>query len=294
MAPAGKHSLPGLAAPILFVLPYVVLLALFGLFPVVYAVALSFSTPDGAFAGIGNFLAVFSDYRFLTSLGNVGQYVVIWLVALMVIVVGLALLTHQRMPRFSKLARFAFYLPGALAGSAAVLVWMFMLDPTVSPAAPLLNAMGIETFTQSTAPGRLALIFAIVAFWTGAGGWIVIMYGALNNIPGELMEAARVDGASPLRIAWSIQLPLIKKWVAYMLIISFATGTQLFVEPQLLAAATFGGVSESWSVNQLSLIYAFQYGDFNRAAALNVGLLVIALAVAVFVISKVKLFDTEV
>jgi len=278
---------------LLFVLPYVLLLALFGLFPVGYAVALAVSTPEGGFAGVANFVAVITDYRLPDSLVNVGAYVLIWLLALMVFVVGLALLTHQRFHGFSKVARFAFYLPGALAGSAAVLVWMFMLDPTVSPAAGLLNAVGIETFTQSTAPGHLALIFAVIAFWTGAGGWIVIMYGALNNIPTDLVEAAQVDGAGPLRIAWSIQLPLIRKWVAYMLIISFATGTQLFVEPQLLASATFGGVSESWSVNQLSLIYAFQYGDFNRAAALNVGLLALALIVAVFVIGKVKLFDTE-
>jgi multiple sugar transport system permease protein len=288
-----RRARPKHLAPLLFVLPYVVLLALFGVFPVTYAVVLAVSTPKGGFAGINNFAAVIADYRLPASLANVGAYVLIWLAALMVLVVGLALLTHQRFHRFSKVARFSFYLPGALAGSASVLVWMFMLDPTVSPAASLLKGAGIETFTQSTAPGHLAFIFAVIAFWTGAGGWIVIMYGALNNIPGELIEAAQVDGANPFRIAWSIQLPLIRKWIAYMLIISFATGTQLFVEPQLLAAATFGGVSESWSVNQLSLIYAFQYGDFNRAAALNVGLLAIALALAIFVISKVKLFDTE-
>ncbi len=78
----------------------------------------------------------------------------------------------------------------------------------------------------------------MIAFWTGAGGWIVVMYGALNNIPKEVIEAARVDGAGAMRIAWSIQIPLMRKWIAYMVIMSFAGGTQLFVEPRVLAQAS--------------------------------------------------------
>ena len=74
----------------------------------------------------------------------------------------------------------------------------------------------------------------MIAFWTGAGGWIVVMYGALNTIPHDLEEAARIDGAGPLTIALRLKLPLIRKWIAYMVILSFATGTQLFVEPQLV------------------------------------------------------------
>ena len=80
----------------------------------------------------------------------------------------------------------------------------------------------------------------MIAFWTGAGGWIVVMYGALNTIPTELEEAARIDGAGPITIALRLKLPLIRKWVAYMAILSFATGTQLFVEPQLVNQASLG------------------------------------------------------
>lgn len=276
-----------------FVAPYVIVLALFGVFPVAYAFALALSRPDGSFAWFDNFTQVVTDYRFADSMIHIGQYVLIWLTAMVVIVVLLALLTHQAFARFSKVARFMYYIPGALAGAASALVWMFMLDPTVSPVAPLLRAIGIETFTQAVGPDKLPWIFALIAFWTGAGGWIVIIYGALNNIPNEVLEAARVDGASPLRIAFGIQIPMVSKWIAYMLIMSFATGTQLFVEPQLLASATFGGVSESWSPNQLSLIYAFNYGDFNSAAALNMILLAISLVVALIIIRRVKLFDVD-
>ena len=120
----------------------------------------------------------------------------------MVFVVSLALLLHGRANRVSSTYRFLFYIPGALAGAAAVLVWLFMLDPTVSPGSFLLHhVLGAHIFAQSIAPGNLPFIFAMIAFWTGAGGWIVVMYGALNTIPPDLEEAARIDGAGPITIA---------------------------------------------------------------------------------------------
>ena len=75
----------------------------------------------------------------------------------------------------------------------------------------------------------------MIAFWTGAGGWIVVMYGALNNIPPDIIEAARIDGAGAWQIARRIQIPMLRKWIVYMVILAFAGGTQLFVEPQLLS-----------------------------------------------------------
>ena len=117
----------------------------------------------------------------------------------------------------------------------------------------------------------------MIAFWTGAGGWILVMSGGLNNIPGDLAEAARIDGAGPIANALRIELPLIRKWIAYMVILAFATGTQLFVEPQLVTPASLGLVPAAWSSNQLAYQLAFRYADFNGAAAIAVDLLAIGL-----------------
>ena len=83
----------------------------------------------------------------------------------------------------------------------------------------------------------------MIAFWTGAGGWIVVMNGALNNISDEVIDSAKVDGANPLQLAAEGEAPLIKKWVVYMCILAFAAGTQLFVEPSLVSEASLGMVS---------------------------------------------------
>jgi len=215
--------------------------------------------------------------------------------ALVVFVVGLALLLHRVAARpVSRSLRFLYYIPGALAGAASVLVWLFMLDPAVSPGSFLLrHVLGAQLFVQSIAPGHLPFVFAMIAFWTGAGGWIVVMYGALNTIPDELEEAARIDGAGPFTIALRLKLPLIRKWIAYMLILSFATGTQLFIEPQLVNEASLGLVPDTWSSNQLAYQLAFRYGDFNAAAAIAVDLLLIGLLAAVLIVTRTGLFRRE-
>jgi multiple sugar transport system permease protein len=204
------------------------------------------------------------------------------------------LLLHGRASRASSTYRFLYYIPGALAGAASVLVWLFMLDPSVSPGSFLVHhVLGAHLFVESIAPGKLPFIFAMIAFWTGAGGWVVVLYGALNTIPQELEDAARIDGAGPLTLALRIKLPLIRKWIAYMVILSFATGTQLFVEPQLVNQASLGMVPDTWSSNQLAYQLAFRYADFNAAAAISVDLLAIGLLGAVVIITRTGLFKAE-
>jgi multiple sugar transport system permease protein len=290
LTPRGRRTARGLP----FIVPYLPLLAGFGIAPMIYALGLAFTGASGSFAGFGNFVRTFEDFRFVPAFEHIFLYTGVWLGMLIVFVVGLALLLHGRANRASSAFRFLFYLPGALAGAASVLVWLFMLDPVVSPGSFLLrHVLGAQLFVQSIAPGHLPFIFAMIAFWTGAGGWIVIMYGALNTIPHDLEEAARIDGAGPVMIALRLKLPLIRKWIAYMVILSFATGTQLFVEPQLVNEASLGLVPDTWSSNQLAYQLAFRYADFNAAAAVAVDLLVLGLLAAVLIVTRTGLFRAE-
>jgi multiple sugar transport system permease protein len=277
-----------------FVLPYLPFLIVFGIAPTVYALDLAFTNVGGGWVAFHNFVRTYDDFRFVPAMKHVFVFTCVWLAALVVFVVGLALLLHGRASRVSATFRFLFYIPGALAGSASVLVWLFMLDPSVSPGSFLLHhVLGADIFAQSIAPGNLPFIFAMIAFWTGAGGWIVVMYGALNTIPQDLEEAARIDGAGPITIALRLKLPLIRKWIAYMVILSFATGTQLFVEPEIVQHASFGLVPDTWSANQLAYQLAFRYADFNGAAAIAVDLLVIGLVGAVLIVTRSGLFRTD-
>ncbi|AWE54334.1 carbohydrate ABC transporter permease [Streptomyces nigra] len=304
-ASEGRRSRRGVGSPArravarspigyLFVTPYALLTIAFGIVPSLYAVQLAFTDADGGFAGLENFTKVIDDFRFWPAVLHVTIYLVIWLLALVFFVVGLALMVHAVGVRWvSTTLRFVYYLPGALAGASSVLLWLFVLDPTASPVSGLLGAMGLDSFVQVIQPGHLPAIFAIIAFWTGAGGWIIIMYGALNNISTEVIEAARIDGANAVQIALRIQLPMLRKWVAYMGVMSLAAGTQLFVEPQLLSQASNAVVPNDYSLNQLAYQYAFQQNDFNGAAAISLILLVVALLLSWVFVTRGGLFEKE-
>jgi multiple sugar transport system permease protein len=291
---AAKPRRAGGVASYLFVAGYTVLLAAFGIFPTGYALYLSLTNDRGQFVGLNQFSKVARDYRFIPAFENIATYLVMWLVLLVVMTVLLAVALRSWMrPGLSSLLRFLYYMPGALAGVASVLVWLFMLDPDVSPAGWLLRALGQNSFAATLNPSHLPIIFVLIAFWTGAGGWIVVMYGALNNISDDVLEAARIDGAGRWKTAWHIQIPMIRKWIVYMSILAFAAGTQLFIEPQLLQTASLGRVSSTWSPNQLAYVYAFQQGDFNGAAAISIFLLALGLVCAGVLVTRSDLFKLE-
>ncbi len=271
--------------------PYVLLLLAFGILPLLYALCLAF-TRRGEVVGLANFARVLGDYRFFPAVQHVAVYLLVWLTSLVVLVVLLALVVHAIGARWlSTGVRFFYYVPGALAGASSVMLWLFVLDPAVSPVSVLLRGLGLTSLVDVVQADRLPVVLAVIAFWTGAGGWIIVMYGALNNISRDIMDAARIDGAGPVRTARSIQIPLLRKWIAYMIILSLAAGTQLFVEPRVLSQASRGVVSQDYSLNQLAFLYAFRQGDFNGSAAISVILLLVALALSVFLVFRGGLFE---
>jgi multiple sugar transport system permease protein len=187
--------------------------------------------------------------------------------------------------------RVLFYIPGSLAGSASVMVWLFMFDPTVSPFKPLYQLLGLSSVNQVLRPSFTVVAIAVISLSTGAGGWIVIMYGALRTLPAELREAAALDGCGRIRTALKIELPLVRKYAVLIAILSFATGTQVFVEPTILYESGVGFVSQTWSLNQLSYYYAFGYGRFGASAALSVELFLVALIVALILIFRTNFYS---
>lgn len=160
----------------------------------------------------------------------------IFTMMLTLLVVGLTLVMHRLARRRTKtFVRFAYYVPGALAGASSVLLWLFLLDPTVSPIAWLLNATGAGAFFAASRPlsGCRSSSLSSRSGPVRVGG--SSSSTALSNaIPTEVIEAAKVDGCGPVRTALQIELPMIRKSVVYMLVLSLAAGTQLFVEPQLV------------------------------------------------------------
>lgn len=279
-----------------FVAPYAVLLVLFGLVPVGYAIATAFVvTPvvgPPTTSLTQNFADVLGDQRLPAAALNVLAYMAAWLPALLLVVFSLALAMDARRTRFAALTRFVSYVPGAVTGAAAALLWLFMLSPGVSPFGALLAPfVGREGTVISDT--TLPFVLAVMGVAAGAGGWVVMLYGALTAIPGEVLDAARVDGAGAWATVRHVKLPMIRSYVAFILIVSLANGFQVFVEPQMLLAGAQGQLSSTWSLNQLVYAYASGESNYGRASALSVLLLVVTVTAAVLVITRTRFYSTD-
>jgi multiple sugar transport system permease protein len=272
--------------------PYLFLLISFGLIPIIMAILEvpheSRVNPDG---GWDAFTIVLQDFRFLPAVKNVLGFMAIFVPTTIIFVIAMALMLDVNPTAWKKWLRMAYIVPAAISGAVAVLVWYALLQPAFSPIKEPLSWVGITTSGQIWQTKNLVYIFAIMAFFAIAGNWILIQFGSLQSISGEVIEAARVDGCSAFQIAMRIKLPLIKKYIVYMGVLIFAGGLQIFVEPQLIDGGIYSGIAEAWSLDQLSFELAFTSGDFGGASALSLMLLIPSLLGALVVIFKTDMFD---
>jgi len=272
--------------------PYLFLLISFGLVPIIMAFLEvpheSRVNPDG---GWDAFVIVLQDFRFLPAVRHVLGFMAIFVPTTIVFVIVMALMLDVNPTAWKKWLRMAYIVPASISGAVAVLVWYALLQPAFSPIREPLAWVGITTSDQIWQTKNLVYIFAAMAFFAIAGNWILIQFGSLQSISGEVIEAARVDGCSALQIAIRIKMPLIKKYIVYMGVLIFAGGLQIFVEPQLIDTGIYSGIAEAWSLDQLAFELAFTTGDFGGASALSLMLLVPSLLGALVVIFKTDMFE---
>jgi multiple sugar transport system permease protein len=271
---------------------YLFLLISFGLIPIIMAFLEvpheSRVNPDG---GWDAFTIVLQDFRFLPAVRNVLGFMAIFVPTTIIFVIVMALMLDVNPTAWKKWLRMAYIVPAAISGAVAVLVWYALLQPAFSPIKEPLSWVGLVTSDQIWQTKNLVYIFAIMAFFAIAGNWILIQFGSLQSISGEVIEAARVDGCSAFQIAIRIKLPLIKKYIVYMGVLIFAGGLQIFVEPQLIDTGIYSGIAEAWSLDQLAFELAFTSGDFGGASALSLMLLVPSFLGALVVIFKTDMFE---
>lgn len=281
-------------ASYLFVLPYLCLLLMFGVVPVVYALGMSFfDTIEGVFWGLTNYRMALEDYRLVESVLNVAAFVALWVTGTIVAVTGLSLMLDILKRTPATALRTIFFLPGAITSSAMVVLWLFLVDPMVSPFQSIFHLFGWEARQNVVNGLGLAGLFAIMSFFAHSGGWIVVMGGALSSLSREVMEASRVDGANLWQQAVYVKLPMVWKSVALMGILTLASGLQIFVEPQLMGMAGPQYSRADWSVNQLAFQYAFSLGDFGVSAALSTMLIAVSVSIALVLIFATKFYQVK-
>ncbi|WP_407341307.1 carbohydrate ABC transporter permease [Pengzhenrongella phosphoraccumulans] len=264
-----------------FVLPFGTLFALFYLVPIGYAIQQSmlvierdgtFGQAREVFGGLSQYVLVFQNGPFWRSIARVLTFGAVQVPIMLGLALLFALLLDSPLLRGKKFFRLAFFVPYAVPGVIAAIMWGFLYSPNLSPFSAVtenVNFMSADLVLWS---------IANVVTWVYVGYNMLIIYSSLLAIPTELYEAARLDGAGQVRIAWSIKIPLIMPAIILTAIFSIIGTLQLLAEPQVFRS--FSSAVTSTFTPNLTVYSTSSIPNFNLAAAFSV-----VLALATFVLS---------
>lgn len=291
--PRGRRRL----APYAFVAPAVVLFVVFLLLPIGYAIYLSFQglrlAPGGAFGrrvqvfvGLENYKTALTDPEFLAGFGRLAVYGLIAVPFTLGLALLFALLLDHPRTRARRFSRTAIFIPYAVPGVVASLLWGFMYLPSTSPFSWITQAIGGGAIPFLNLPLLFPSI-ANIAVWGGVGFNMIIIYTSLRGIPMEIHESARIDGASEWQIARKIKVPLVAPALVLTGLFALIGTLQVYGEPTTLRPMT-DSITQTWV--PLMTIYrdAFTRDDLPLGSASSV-----LLAAGTVVVSLVLLKITQ-
>ncbi|WP_405562356.1 carbohydrate ABC transporter permease [Streptomyces sp. NBC_01180] len=273
--------------------PFYVLFTAVMLVPIGYAVWLSlftekqsglgFGGSESVFSGLDNYAAALGDRAFREGFGVLLGYCVIYIPLMVCGALALALLLDSALARAKRFFQLALFLPHAVPGIIAALIWVYLYTPGLSPVVSAMHSGGIG-FNFFSSSGALPSVVNI-ALWEWLGYNMVIFYAALQAIDRSVLEAATVDGAGGWRTALSIKLPLIRASVVMVALFTIIGSLQLFTEPLILNSGAGSAVSSTWTPNMYAYTAAFSRNDYGLAASASV-LLALTAALLSFLVTR--------
>jgi multiple sugar transport system permease protein len=260
-----------------FLIGAVLCFAFFSWFPMIREFFMSFQrTRRGVTTYVGwqNFIRIFHDPAFTAAWKNTAYFTLLSLVVGFALPFFIAILLNEFRHAQGYL-RALVYLPVMLPPASGLLLFRYAYDPGQGGIFNfILHSLHLPTsqWLQSTTMTIPSLVIA--STWLNMGGAILIYLAALQNIPGELYEAAELEGAGVFRRIWHVTIPHTRLILSLMFLLQVVATMQLFIEPLILAGGA-GVEDHATSVVYLMYQHAFKENDLNGAAALGVMLLVV-------------------
>jgi multiple sugar transport system permease protein len=283
----GHHGTAGF----LFTLPFMALFLGLFIAPLAYALYLSLFREQliggNEFVGLDNYIDGVKDPDFQKGVGRVALFLLIQVPVMLILALVFAMILDSGKVWFPKLYRVGIFVPYAVPTVIAALMWGFLYGRDFGPFADVAEAINVP------APkflGERTMLFSIanVSTWTYTGYNMIILFAALRSIPQELYEAAAVDGATAIRTAIHVKLPLLRPALLLCAIFSVIGSFQLFAEPQIFASIAPEVIGKSYTPNLYVYSLAFSDQRLNYAAALS-----FMLGVVVFVVSYAVMYASR-
>lgn len=268
----------------LFIAPFFVLYAIFGLYPVLYSFLLSFHDWPGVgpwkFVGLANYQQyVLREDVFHRSLSNTVYYWFGLVPGMTLLALVLAAVMNQPRLRFRSLFRTAYVLPYVTSVVSITIIFSNLFDDQVGWINFILQSLGLPkvAWLRSVEWSKISVIVLVIWKWVGYN--MMIMLAGLQGISHEIYEVATIDGAGPLRRFFSITLPLMRPVVMFVAIMSTIGTFNTFAEPYLLT----GGGPQYSSTTPAVVLYstAFTYGRLGAASAISFIIAALIIAVSI-------------
>lgn len=253
------------------VLPFVVVFAAFFIVPLVYSAYVSLFSSQlvggQVFTGLGNYVRALQDASFWAGLSRVALFLVVQVPIMLAASIFLALALDSGRVRGGRFARLLIFMPYAVPSVVATLMWGYLYGTDFGLITQVFNALGLPAPNLLSAKSILGSTMNIVC-WEFIGYNMIILYAALRSVPTELYEAAEIDGAGQIRVAWSVKLPAIRQAILLTVIFSIIGSFQLFNEPNLLGNIAPNAIGNDFTPNLYAYNLAFKNQDINYAAAI--------------------------
>jgi multiple sugar transport system permease protein len=248
--------LPGL----LFISPWIIGFAWFQLYPIAASIRYSFTDYNmmqpPIWVGLGNYQRLFTDDElFRKSLTNTAIYSVFSVPLDLAVAFFFALLLNLKIPG-RPIFRTIFYFPAVIPSVATAILWSMLLNTKGGLVNVLVEAFGFQAIPWLTSPSWTMPSLILLSLW-GIGPIIVIFLAGLQDVPRELYEAAKLDGAGPFRLVRDVTIPILSPVILFNLIIGIIAALQLFAQPFVIFGGQGGGGHAGGPLNSV-LVYSVQ------------------------------------
>jgi ABC-type sugar transport system permease subunit len=286
----------GSFTPYLFLLPFFLIYLVFLVYPVLAAFRLSFYESSGfggdTFTGLDNYVRLVQDSRYLEALKNTTLYALasVFILSPLALLVAVAIRSFVvPTATFKSFYRIIFFLPFITSFVVIALMFNLVFNNEFGLLNNSLSALGLPTLDWLRDERVALLAIILVAIWTYLGINALYFLAGLQNIPEEVIEAARVDGANRFQVFWRVTLPLLRPVILFVVVQATIFSYQIFEIPFLL---TNGGPSDA-TLTLAIYLYEVGFREFDRgyAAAIGYSMAIIAIVLAAIQLLAARRFD---
>ncbi|HEX2909470.1 MAG TPA: sugar ABC transporter permease [Chloroflexia bacterium] len=280
----------------LFILPSLVILAVFVFWPIVQSVILSlehwrFGSDSQEWAGLDNYNRLLGDERVWGAFRNTLYYTALSVPLSLAVPLALALALNRRLPGRA-LLRSAFFLPVIGSFAIVAIIWTFLLDPDIGLLSYWLAVMNIPVANWLRDPTWAMPAVIAVSVWKNLGFNMVIFLAGLQGISPSYYEAAAIDGASSWSRFWKITLPLLRPTALFVLVVSVIGAFQVF-DPVYVMTPHGGPLFSTETVVTYIYHQGIELVDISYAASIGVVLFLIVFALTLLQLRVLRYRDSD-